>query len=112
MSKILGPDATLGVACFGITHPHTSGRVRAVQRLANARMMGAPGHERLITHVFRDNDQYLDSDAVFGVRSTLISDWVKHDAGTAPDGTVMDRPYHTLAYDFVLNPTKPSAQQS
>jgi predicted dehydrogenase len=41
MSKILGPDATLGVACFGITHPHTSGRVRAVQRLANARMMGA-----------------------------------------------------------------------
>ena len=37
---------------------------------------------------------------------------VKHDAGTAPDGTAMDRPYHTLAYDFVLNPTKPSAQQS
>ena len=44
-------------------------------------MLSAPGHERLITHVFRDNDQYLDSDAVFGVRSTLISDWVKHDAG-------------------------------
>ena len=71
-------------------------------------MLSAPGHERLITHVFRDNDQYLDSDAVFGVRSTLISDWVKHDAGTAPDGTAMDRPYHTLAYDFVLNPLKVS----
>jgi predicted dehydrogenase len=41
MSKILGPDATMGVACLGITHPHTSGRVRAVQRLTNARMMGA-----------------------------------------------------------------------
>jgi predicted dehydrogenase len=41
MSKIIGPNTTLGVACLGITHPHTSGRVRAVQRLPNARMMGA-----------------------------------------------------------------------
>jgi hydroxyquinol 1,2-dioxygenase len=72
-------------------------------------MLTAPGYERLITHVFRDNDRYLDSDAVFGVRSTLISDWVRHEPGTAPDGTVMDRPFHTLRYDFVLNPEKPAA---
>jgi len=69
-------------------------------------MLNAPGHERLITHVFRDGDQYLDSDAVFGVRSTLISDWVAHDKGIAPDGTQMDCPFHTLKYDFVLNPIK------
>lgn len=72
-------------------------------------MLSAPGHERLITHVFRDGDQYLDSDAVFGVRSTLISDWVPHEKGTAPDGTKMDRPFHTLTYDFVLNPIKRTA---
>lgn len=69
-------------------------------------MLTAPGHERLITHVFRDQDRYLDSDAVFGVRSTLISDWVRHQAGTAPDGSAIDRPYYTLNYDFVLNPAK------
>jgi len=69
-------------------------------------MLTAPGHERLITHVFRDHDRYLDSDAVFGVRSTLISDWVRHEAGTAPDGSVVDGPYYTLHYDFVLNPAK------
>lgn len=57
-------------------------------------MIEAPGYERLITHVFRDHDQYLDSDVVFGVRSTLIADWIKH-----PDGT------YSLDYDFVLNPT-------
>jgi hydroxyquinol 1,2-dioxygenase len=57
-------------------------------------MIDAPGYERLITHVFRDHDQYLDSDVVFGVRSTLIADWIKH-----PDGT------YSLDYDFVLNPT-------
>lgn len=69
-------------------------------------MLNAAGHERLITHIFRDNDKYLDSDAVFGVRSTLISDWVHQEPGTAPDGTVMHQPYYTLAYDFVLNPIK------
>jgi predicted dehydrogenase len=41
MGKLIGDEATLGVACLGITHPHTSGRVRALQRLPNARMLGA-----------------------------------------------------------------------
>ena len=57
-------------------------------------MIEAPGYEHLITHVFRDHDQYLDSDVVFGVRSTLIADWIKHADGT-----------YSLDYDFVLNPT-------
>lgn len=74
-------------------------------------MLLAPGFERLITHVFRDHDKYLDSDAVFGVRSTLISDWIKHETGTAPDGSPMDRPFYTLNYDFVLNPIKTSVQR-
>ena len=66
-------------------------------------MIQAPGYEKLVTHVFRKDDQYLESDAVFGVRSSLISDWVKHPAGTAPDGTRMDQPYYTLDFDFILN---------
>lgn len=67
-------------------------------------MLQAPGYERLITHVFRDGDQYLGSDSVFGVRSTLISDWQQHAPGAAPDGSVSSIPFHTLHYDFVLNP--------
>jgi hydroxyquinol 1,2-dioxygenase len=55
-------------------------------------MIEAPGYETLITHVFRNGDQYLDSDAVFGVRESLIADWVKQ-----PDGTYL------VDYDFVLN---------
>ena len=66
-------------------------------------MIQAPGYEKLVTHVFRKDDQYLESDAVFGVRSSLISDWVKHPPGTAPDGTRMDKPYYTLDFDFILN---------
>jgi len=66
-------------------------------------MIQAPGYEKLITHVFRNGDQYLDSDVVFGVRSSLIADWVRHEPGVAPDGKVIDVPWYTLDYDFVLN---------
>ena len=66
-------------------------------------MIEAQGYERLITHVFRRGDRYLDSDAVFGVRSTLIADWLRHAAGQAPDGTISPKPYFTLNFDFVLN---------
>lgn len=69
-------------------------------------MITAHGYETLITHVFRNDDQYLDSDAVFGVRSSLIADWVPHGPGGAPDGTTMATPFYTLDFDFVLNPAR------
>jgi hydroxyquinol 1,2-dioxygenase len=56
-------------------------------------MIKAPGYQTLITHVFRNGDGYLDSDAVFGVRESLVADWVKQ-----PDGSYL------VEYDFVLNP--------
>lgn len=53
----------------------------------------APGYQPLITHVFRNQSDYLDSDAVFGVRQSLICDWVAQADGS-----------YLLEYDFVLNP--------
>ena len=67
-------------------------------------MIQAPGYETLITHVFRGDDSYLDSDAVFGVRSSLIGNFESHPDGIAPDGSVQTGPFHTLAFDFVLEP--------
>ena len=67
--------------------------------------ISAPGYETLVTHVFRDGDPYLESDAVFGVRSSLVASWLRHPAGPTPDGQgVLDTPFHTLKFDFVLNP--------
>jgi hydroxyquinol 1,2-dioxygenase len=37
-------------------------------------MIKAPGHEPLVTHLFRNGDPYLDSDVVFGVRQSLVVD--------------------------------------
>jgi len=67
-------------------------------------MIRSPGYETLITHIFREGGRYLDSDAVFGVRSSLIADWKKHPPGNAPDGSKMDSDFYTVEYDFVLNP--------
>jgi hydroxyquinol 1,2-dioxygenase len=57
-------------------------------------MIKAPGYETLITHVFRNGDRYLDSDAVFGVRQSLIANWMEQ-----PDGSWL------VEFDFVLAPT-------
>lgn len=69
-------------------------------------MISAPGHERLITHVFRKGGQYLDSDAVFGVRGSLVADWVRHEPGRTPDGQASAVPFTTLDFAFVLNATR------
>lgn len=55
----------------------------------------AKGYETLVTHVFRNDDQYLDSDVVFGVRQSLVADWTQRSDGS-----------YVLEYDFVLNPTE------
>lgn len=59
-------------------------------------MIEAPGHETLVTHVFREGDRYLDSDAVFGVRQSLVAEWVRQSDGL-----------YTLDFDFVLSPSWP-----
>lgn len=54
-------------------------------------MITAAGCRRLVTHLFIDGDPYLDSDAVFGVKSSLIvRPQVMADGGLAID------------YDFTL----------
>jgi hydroxyquinol 1,2-dioxygenase len=39
-----------------------------------------------------------------GVRDVWFVSLKHHAAGKAPDGRVMDRPFHTAQYDFVLAP--------
>jgi hydroxyquinol 1,2-dioxygenase len=65
-------------------------------------MVSAPGYEPLTTHVFVAGDRYLESDAVFGVKHSLIVDFARHAPGVAPDATRMEKPYCTVQYDFGL----------
>lgn len=56
-------------------------------------LIGAPGFERLITHIFVAGDGYLESDAVFGVKDQLIVDFKP--AESPNEGWLAE-------YDFVL----------
>ena len=38
----------------------------------------------------------------FGVRDSLIREYVQHAPGRAPDGRVLGAPYYHLSYDFRL----------
>jgi protocatechuate 3,4-dioxygenase beta subunit len=60
-----------------------------------------PGFKTLITQVFVDDDEHLDSDVVFGVTRALIGDYRRHETGTPPVPGVK-APWYTLDYKFVM----------
>jgi hydroxyquinol 1,2-dioxygenase len=72
-------------------------------------LLQAEGHERLITHIFDSNSPFIATDAVFGVRESLIADFKRHAPGTAPDGRVLSVPFHSAHYDFHLVPSSKAA---
>jgi maleylacetate reductase len=69
--------------------------------------VAAPGYRTLITHIFVAGDPYLDRDAVFGVKESLITDFAEHPAGTGPDGRHLDGPWTSVVFDIVLAPLAP-----
>lgn len=56
-------------------------------------LVGADGFERVTTHIFVAGDPYLESDAVFGVKESLIVEYNPTDDHSCP---------WEAAYDFVL----------
>jgi hydroxyquinol 1,2-dioxygenase len=77
-------------------HPNRPGHMHT--------MLEAPGFEKLVTHLFVSDSPFIESDVVFGVRNSLVVDFEPQPAGKAQDGRVMETPYHTCSYDFVLVP--------
>jgi len=67
-------------------------------------MIVAPGHRKLVTHIFAAGDQYLDSDVVFGVKMSLVEEYRAHHGGEAPDRRAMDGDWFSLEREFRLAP--------
>jgi protocatechuate 3,4-dioxygenase beta subunit len=60
------------------------------------------GYQTLVTHLFVAGDSYLDSDAVYGVKPSLIVRLEPHDEPTWPDGTPAPARWHRVSYRFAL----------
>jgi hydroxyquinol 1,2-dioxygenase len=69
-------------------------------------MVSAPGKRTLVTHIFVRGDEFLDRDAVFGVKQSLVMDFQQEAAGTpAPDGRDLGgRSWSRVRFDIVLAP--------
>jgi hydroxyquinol 1,2-dioxygenase len=74
-------------------------------------MISAPRHETLITHVFAADSPYLDSDAVFGVKDTLVREFTREAPGTGPDGKTVNKPWRKLSYSFALKRSGATVEQ-
>ena len=88
-------DGTVGtmLAALG-RHPMRPAHVHFI--------VSASGYKPVTTHVFVDGDPYLDSDAVFGVKESLIVPFVHHDDASAAERLGLGNPFYTAEYDFVL----------
>jgi len=70
----------------------------------------APNFEMLTTELFIDGDEYLDNDAVFGVKDSLVLDWQMNDSQEEAEKHGIWAPFCDIEYDFVLNPAAEAAQ--
>lgn len=64
----------------------------------------AEGYQPLVTHIFLENDEYLQNDAVFGVKDRLI---VCHESKQADPQSLavygLDCDYDLMEYNFILS---------
>jgi catechol 1,2-dioxygenase len=65
-------------------------------------IVGAEGYRPITTHVFDPDDPYLSSDAVFGVKESLIVDFRKVDDPAEIERNGFKGPYWETVCDFVL----------
>jgi catechol 1,2-dioxygenase len=67
-------------------------------------IVSAPGYQQVITHVFVAGDPYLDSDAVYAVKDSLIGQFKKVDSPEEAKKLGLPNPFTKLEWDFRLAP--------
>jgi protocatechuate 3,4-dioxygenase beta subunit len=78
-------------------------------------IVAAPGYRPVTTHVFVADSPYLDSDAVFGVKESLIRDLHEVDDPARAAEAGLPNPFRTLVFDLSLvraDDAPPAARQA
>lgn len=70
----------------------------------------APGYRSVTTHIFDRESEYLDSDAVFAVKPSLMRDFVKHAADDPDTPPGVDGDWVSVENDIVLAPGEDSGE--
>jgi hypothetical protein len=64
----------------------------------------APGHRTVTTHIFDEESEYLDSDAVFAVKPSLLRHFEPHAADDPDTPEGVEGEWVSLECDIVLSP--------
>jgi protocatechuate 3,4-dioxygenase beta subunit len=105
-----GSYAFVGVRPVPYTIPH-DGPVGAMLDAVNRHpwrpahihmIVTAPGYQRLQTHIFDAESSYLDSDAVFAVKSSLLRDFQPRSADDPETPASVSGPWCLVQNDLVL----------
>jgi catechol 1,2-dioxygenase len=89
-----GPVGTLLAAAS--RHPYRPAHIHF--------LVTAPGHRPLTTHLFVAGGPYLDSDAVFAVKDSLITEFTPVDDPAQAAGYGLTGPFQLATFDIVLEP--------
>lgn len=65
-------------------------------------ILSADGFETLTTHIFDPDDPYIDSDAVFGVKASLLAAFQRIEDPKRIAAEGLDGPFWLVEHDFVL----------
>ena len=65
-------------------------------------IVSKPGYRRLVTHIFAHDDPYIDSDAVFGVKESLLVEFHEHDDPARARQLGVKSPFCTAEFDVRL----------
>jgi catechol 1,2-dioxygenase len=65
-------------------------------------LLHRPGYKTLVTQVFVDDDEHLETDVVFGVTRRLVGGFARQDG--SPPAADAGTPWFALDYTFVMEP--------
>ncbi|MBN9036778.1 MAG: intradiol ring-cleavage dioxygenase [Rhizobiales bacterium] len=90
-------DGTVGKLLGALgRHPYRPAHLHYIIR--------ADGFETLTTHIFDPDDPYINSDAVFGVKESLLAEFRKVDDPKRASALEFAGPFWEVEHDFVLAP--------
>ena len=94
-------DGTVGKLLAGLgRHPYRPAHLHFILK--------ADGFETLTTHIFDPHDPYINSDAVFGVKESLLAEFKRVDDVVRARELEFPGWFWEVEYDFVLAPSKKS----
>ena len=97
VSYAIHDDGPVGQLLYALSrHPFRPAHIHA--------LISAQGFRSLTTHLFVKGDPYLESDAVFGTKDSLVVDFVRNDSEEEAARYHVSAPFYTVSYDFILQP--------